>query len=143
MNTIKYSDIIKRAMYNKLHLIRYYYTQMSIVQQEGGAFYRPLFFDYPNDDQAYENQQLNVMLGPSLKLGIQSTALTTSTEFYYPAGRYCSVFCKFEVDCCKEYKTGQQVSLPSYAFNFYLDLIAGHLIPMQNATALASLDMDV
>jgi len=43
-------------MYNKLHMIRYYYTQMSLVQDEGGAFYRPLFFDFPNDDMAYENQ---------------------------------------------------------------------------------------
>jgi hypothetical protein len=143
MNTIKYSDIIKRAMYNKLHMIRYYYTQMSLVQDEGGAFYRPLFFDFPNDDMAYENQQLNVMLGPSLKLGIQSTSLATSTEFYYPAGRYCSVFCKMETDCCVSYATGQQVTKRTLAFDFYLDLMAGHLIPMQNATALFSDDLDV
>lgn len=55
MNTITYNDIIKQAMYTKLSLIRYYYTQMSIVQREGGAFYKPLFFEYPNDDGAYTN----------------------------------------------------------------------------------------
>jgi len=93
-------------MYTKLSLIRYYYTQLSIVQQEGGAFYRPLFFDYPNDDSAYHNQELNIMLGPALKLGIQSKALTDTTEFYYPAGRYCEVFCKKETDCCKTYTIG-------------------------------------
>jgi len=74
-----------------------------------------LFFDYPNDDKAYKNQELNIMLGPALKLGIQSVALVNSTEFYYPAGRYCSVFCKMETDCCVEYAVGQQVTLPSYA----------------------------
>jgi alpha-glucosidase (family GH31 glycosyl hydrolase) len=47
-------------MYTKLHLIRYYYTQMSMVQTEGGAFYRPLFFDYPLDDKAYADQELNI-----------------------------------------------------------------------------------
>lgn len=78
------------------------------------------------------------MLGPSLKLGIQSKAKSVLTEFYYPAGRYCSVFCIYETDCCKTY-TGEQVTLPSYAFNFYLDLIAGNLIPMQNATAIANI----
>jgi len=89
LNTVTYMDIFTQAMYTKLHLIRYYYTQLSLVQQEGGAFYRPLFFDYPNDDNAYLNQELNIMLGPALKLGIQSKSLSTSTEFYYPAGRYC------------------------------------------------------
>lgn len=52
---------------------------MSKVQQDGGAFYRPLFFDYPNDDNAYLNQELNVMLGPALKLGVQSKVLATTT----------------------------------------------------------------
>jgi len=33
------------------------------------------------------------------------------------------------------------VTLPSYAFNFYLDLIAGHIIPMQNATDIGSVHM--
>jgi hypothetical protein len=112
---------------------------MSLVQESGGAFYRPLFFDFPNDDYAYLNQELNVMLGPALKLGIQSTHGVPLTPFYYPAGRYCSVFCKFETDCCKEYVNGTEVVLPSYAFNFYLDLLAGHIIPMQNATAIANL----
>jgi alpha-glucosidase (family GH31 glycosyl hydrolase) len=58
------------AMYTKLHMIRYYYTQMSIVQEQGGSFFRPLFYDFPNDDGAYEDQELNVMLGPAMKLGV-------------------------------------------------------------------------
>jgi len=138
LNTLTYNDIIKQAMYTKLSLIRYYYTQMSIVQREGGAFYKPLFFEYPDEDGAYENQELNIMLGSALKLGIQSKALTTSSQFYYPAGRYCEVFCKKETDCCFEYLVGSEVTLPSFAFNFYLDLRAGHIIPMQNATHIES-----
>lgn len=130
MGSVTYMEIIRHAMFTKLHLIRYMYTQMSMIQQDGGAFYRPLFFDFPNDDGAYENQEYNVMLGPSLKLGIQSKALTTTSEFYYPAGRYCSVFCRKEIDCCVTYETSQQVTLPSRAFDFYLDLLAGHIIPM-------------
>lgn len=124
-------------MYTKLNLIRYYYTQMSICQEQGGAFYRPLFYDFPNDNMAYQNQELNIMLGPSLKLGIQSKSMNTLTEFYYPAGRYCSVFCKKETNCCVLYKTGTSVPSPSYAFSFNLDLIAGNIIPMQDALAIS------
>jgi len=43
---------------------------MSLVQENGGAFYRPLFYDFPNDINAYDNQELNVMLGPAMKLGV-------------------------------------------------------------------------
>jgi hypothetical protein len=35
------------------------------------------------------------------------------------------------------------MTLPSYAFNYYLDLRAGHIIPMQNATKIASLDLNI
>lgn len=48
-----------------------------------------------------------------------------------------------ETDCCVSYATGQQVTKRTLAFDFYLDLIAGHVIPMQNATALFSDDLDV
>ena len=71
--SLTYLDIIKNAMRTKLHLIRYYYTQMLKVQTEGGAFIRPLFFEFPNDPGSYDDQQQNVMLGDALKLGIQST----------------------------------------------------------------------
>jgi hypothetical protein len=36
--------------------------------------------------------------------------------------------------------TGQIINKRTEAFDFYLDLIAGHIIPMQNATALANAD---
>jgi alpha-glucosidase (family GH31 glycosyl hydrolase) len=63
-------QVIQTAMYKKLHMIRYMYTQMSLIQQEGGSYFRPLFYDFPNETGGYENQELNVMLGPSLKLSV-------------------------------------------------------------------------
>ena len=53
-----------------------------------------------------------------------------ATDFYYPVGRYCSVFCTYEETCCYEYATGQFVNKRSYAFDFYLDLLAGNIVPM-------------
>ena len=74
---------------------------MSLVQQNGGSFFRPLFYDFPNDDGAYEDQELNIMLGPSLKLGIQSTAVgVKTTDLYFPAGNWCDIFCNMDVGCC-------------------------------------------
>jgi hypothetical protein len=68
-------------------MIRYYYTEMTWLTVRGGAFYKPLFFEFPSESGAYENQELNVMLGSALKLGIQSKATNVNTtEFYFPEG---------------------------------------------------------
>jgi len=68
---------------------------MSIIQQEGGSYFRPLFYDFPDEVGAYEDQELNVMLGPSLKLSVQSGDLhAAQTDFYFPTGRWCEVYCR-------------------------------------------------
>ena len=91
-----YTDMIRNAMQIKLALVPYYYTEMSMLHMEGGAFYRPLFFDFPNDTNAYVNQTHNVMLGGSMKASFQSTenATFTETNYYFPDGIWCSVFNK-------------------------------------------------
>lgn len=58
-------------MRTKLALVSYYYTELSMISnEEGGAFFRPLFFDFPQNNEAYEDQTNNIMLGRSLKLSI-------------------------------------------------------------------------
>lgn len=61
---------MERAIFIKYDMIRYYYTELSMLSQEGGAFYKPLFFEFPSEAGAYNNQQINIMLGKALKLGI-------------------------------------------------------------------------
>lgn len=70
MKNMLYTDIIRWAMFNKMSLIRYYYSEMSHVQLAGGSFYKPLFFDYPTEDGAYSHQSRNVMIGNHLKFGM-------------------------------------------------------------------------
>jgi alpha-glucosidase (family GH31 glycosyl hydrolase) len=49
-----YFDIMKKAIYTKYSLNRYYYSYLSKVSSgEIGAFYKPLFFEYPDDINAY------------------------------------------------------------------------------------------
>lgn len=49
----RYTDFIRHAQQTKLALVHYYYTEMSHLHEDGGAFYRPLFFDFPDDKMAY------------------------------------------------------------------------------------------
>jgi len=97
------------AMFKKLHMIRYLYTQMSIIQQEGGSYFRPVFYDFPNEEGAYADQELNVMLGPSLKLSVQSGQIgQDSTDFYFPTGKWCEVYCLSDQSCCLTAPAGGQ-----------------------------------
>lgn len=48
-DAISYFDIIKHSMETKLNFIRYYHTGLNILSSKGGAFYKPLFFEFPSD----------------------------------------------------------------------------------------------
>ena len=77
----------------KYRVIRYYYTSMYAISLEGGAFFKPIAFDYPDDAYAYTEIANNIMLGDALKLSIQVSDLTkTQTNYYFPVGRWCEIF---------------------------------------------------
>jgi hypothetical protein len=104
-----------------------------------GPFYNPLFFAFPDDYLAYENVTYNIMIGPSFKLGVNSDTLDQDeTTFYFPAGLWCNIFNVEEP--CVTYASGQMVTLPSKAADFYLHLYEGNIVPLQNATALGILN---
>jgi alpha-glucosidase (family GH31 glycosyl hydrolase) len=139
--SVTYLDIIRNAMRTKLHLIRYYYTQLSLVQTHGGAFYKPLFFEFPDEAGAYADQELNVMLGSGVKLGVQSTGTgIDTTDYYFPAGLWCEIINRKGVDGCLTQATSGTVATSSLAFEFALHLRAGHIIPMQDGATLAETD---
>jgi len=66
---------MKRAIYNKYSLVRYYSTELTRVTNYGGVFIQPLFFEFPNESDAVLFQQRNLMIGQALKLGINSDTL--------------------------------------------------------------------
>jgi len=98
-----YLDIMRWAMWNKMSLIRYYYSEMSHVQRYGGAFFKPLFFEFPDDPEAYGHQVRNVMLGSHLKLGIIPDfghSGASDYQIFFPKGMWCEVFNKKGIDGC-------------------------------------------
>jgi lysosomal alpha-glucosidase len=45
----QYTSIIRASMVAKLSLIKYYHSSLLDVHMNGGVFYQPLFFQYPNE----------------------------------------------------------------------------------------------
>jgi hypothetical protein len=133
-----YMDLMKDAIYRKYHLMRYYYTQLSQVAYGNNTFYtvyKPLFFEFPDDDGSYADIANNVMIGPALKTSINAVNLTQSmTDFYFPQGTWCSLF--EPIGQCLVVNASATLTLPSRINESFVHLREGYIIPMQNASAL-------
>lgn len=88
-----YMSIMVDAIYTKYSLNRYYYSELTDISLNGDhQFFKPLFYAFPEDTNAYLNITYNVMLGNSLKLSINSDTLNQNTTwFYFPAGTWCNI----------------------------------------------------
>lgn len=128
---------MKRAINVKYSMVRYYYTYLQNIHKEGGALYKPLFFEFPDDAKAYEDQPYNIMLGKALKLGINSNQLgVNETSFLFPKGTWCDLF-NLTIPCTtNEGDESISITLPSKAYNFHLHLRDGYIVPMQDAETL-------
>lgn len=60
--------IYSGAVSDRLRYTRYIYSQLYSSYRLGGAVVRPLFFDYPMDENTYENIEATYMLGDSIKV---------------------------------------------------------------------------
>lgn len=135
--TTTFLQIMRRAMRIKYHMIKYYYTELSDIHQSGGTLYKPLFFEFPDDQNAYLDQSYNIMLGSALKLGINTVALDqNTTSFKFPTGTWCDVFNSSNGCTTNEGKDSISKELPSKAYDFHLHLRDGYIVPMQDATTL-------
>jgi alpha-glucosidase (family GH31 glycosyl hydrolase) len=55
--------------------------------------YKPLFFEFPEDDGAYYDIANNVMIGSAIKTSINVKDQSQNmTDFYFPKGTWCSLF---------------------------------------------------
>jgi len=120
------------AIFQKYSMIRYYYSNMLLISQGSqtntrSAFYKPLFFEFPEDLNTYNDIRYNIMLGKALKLSINSDSLgVTTTSFYFPAGTWCNII--RPTDACIV-STGQAQNLSSKAYDYYVHLREGYIVP--------------
>jgi alpha-glucosidase (family GH31 glycosyl hydrolase) len=64
-------------MRTKYSLIRYYYTELSLLSANGGIFFKPLYFEFPTDEGSFDTARIeyDFMLGSALKVSINSNTL--------------------------------------------------------------------
>jgi alpha-glucosidase (family GH31 glycosyl hydrolase) len=56
------------AIAQRLPFTRYIYSQLYYAYRVGAAVVKPLFYDYPEDNQAFNSPEQTYMLGDSIKV---------------------------------------------------------------------------
>ena len=72
---LTYTDLIRTAIRNRYTFIRYYYSHFWKINEHGGSFFKPLFFEFGDDPQAYKVIEKNMILGSALKASVETTNL--------------------------------------------------------------------
>jgi alpha-glucosidase (family GH31 glycosyl hydrolase) len=134
-------DLMKVSIQRKYHLIRYYYTEMMQVSMANNTFYtfyKPMFFEFPEDKEAYNDIANNVMIGEAIKTSVNAKSATQNlTSFYFPAGTWCSLF--EPIGQCVSSDKGHWLEMDSHLDKSYAHLRERFIVPMQNATALKAM----
>lgn len=80
----------------KYNLLRYMISYFHKIGTSGGSYYKPLFYQYPNDANAYYEVEKNLMLGDSLKFSFDASTMdfenNKSSLFYFPQGKWCQLY---------------------------------------------------
>jgi alpha-glucosidase (family GH31 glycosyl hydrolase) len=56
------------AIAQRLPFTRYIYSQLYYAYRVGAAVVKPMFYDYPEDNQAFNSPEQTYMLGDSIKV---------------------------------------------------------------------------
>ena len=133
-DTIK---IIKNNINLRYSLLQYIYSQFFLISlKDKGSFFKPLMFEFPDDDASFEDIESKIMIGEALLLCSFFEDNENSKKFKFPN-------CGFN-----EYKTGKSVTefivdgesnnknkiieLSGKLDEIHLFVREGYIIPYQN-----------
>lgn len=130
-----YTDIMRKGIRNKYSLIKYHYTEYLNIYANGGVYFKPMYFEFPNNDNSFDMAKISYdfMLGSALKVSINTNQTNqNTTEFYFPANvTWCDLF--HAESPCFSNKEDKLINMSSKAYDNYLHLRSGYIVPLQDA----------
>jgi len=127
-----FSDIILEGIKERYNYIPYLYSHVIKLNQTGGMYFKPLFFEFPNDIMSYKDNQNTFMLGRHLKIAMAVDSLyETNRYFYFPAGSWCPLWKPTE-DCIT-FEEGANQFLRASADVSHVHLRQGAIVPTADA----------
>lgn len=123
------------AVSDRLKYSRYIYSQMYLSYRQGGQVVRPLFFDNPQDYQAYEHSDSSFMLGEAIMVSpvlTQGVKGGDSYNSYFPKGKWYDLNSELDPLIIDTSAGGEYVNTVKASWaHTNLHLKAGKIIPFQ------------
>ena len=130
---------IKNAIRWRYSLLRYFYTELYINSIEGGTFWKPLFFEFPDDKATYQNIERNIMIGKSLKFSPMIDEVDAKTQqFIFTQGLWWNIVQL----TWKYYSSTTSDSLPTTPDSINLHLRQGRILPIQQEALQNSMSVE-
>jgi alpha-glucosidase (family GH31 glycosyl hydrolase) len=123
----------KRALALRYSLIRYLYTQLFLVSLNGGTVFKPLFFEFPNDNNLFEYIDESFMFGNAFIMTPVFTDDEIDFKVYYPNASLNQFGGAY--DRITQYdpnnKDGLNVTLSGSFDHIHLYMRGGHIVTRQ------------
>lgn len=130
-----WNETAKAAIKQRYVYLRYFYTLLFEATKNGGTMFRPLFFEFPEDEGAYQGYEHSFMVGKALKV---TPVLRPEKEHngkinsYFPANsRFISL--NDYVSVLEQDSTGQNVTLTPSLNHTIVHMKEGTIIPIQTS----------
>lgn len=142
----------KKAIKLKYSLLRYYYTQMYFSSLNGGVFFQPLFFQFPQVPEFSSNDKIaneQIMLGDALMFNPLLQASEENVSFAMPNANWNRFPGGETIYSFKsQYKSNQfdYIEFPGKFEDIHIFVRGGYIVPfyniLDNENALRSKDLE-
>jgi alpha-glucosidase (family GH31 glycosyl hydrolase) len=124
-------NIIKKDIQYRYSLLRYFYSQLFLVSlNEKGSFFKPLMFEFPEEENSYQNIESKIMFGEAFLICAFYERNEGAKKFYLPNNNF------------NEFPSGNTIinygdenriiELSGKLDKLYIFLRGGYIVPYQN-----------
>ncbi|KAH9514808.1 hypothetical protein Btru_023694 [Bulinus truncatus] len=122
-------NLVKPVLMTRYKFLPYLYTQMYRAHVDGDIVFKPLFFEFPQDDTTLSIDK-QFMLGPAFLISPVLEDRLREVKAYFPQGRWFDYTTGERI-----HSEGQHVILPTPLEKFNLHIRGGHIVPWQTPAA--------
>ena len=130
--------IINKNIKMRYSLIRYFYSQFFLISlNEKGSFFKPLMFEFPDEEASYENIEDKIMIGEALFLCAFYEDNTNSKKFKFPNANFNKYpegksFFTFDDHTQESKEKSKEIELSGNLDEIHLFLRGGFILPYQD-----------
>ena len=153
-----YTDFLREASLKRYALHQYQYSYIHKASTDGIIYFKPMFYNFPGDENNYKDVEKNILLGDSVKLSVvvdEKTADEKTTDekttdekttdekttdeknitnlnetFYFPGNdtKWCPIWPKYNTDC---YDGKNYQTIEVKYDEMLVHIKSGSIIPLQ------------